>query len=133
MDEFVRLKYSLGDLAAINRVRKAYRVLYLSDITTIEGTDIEETYREDHQSGSQRQSKFSWPTEKVTPDDRLVWTDAIQRISSLQCVFSYTLGAWTTTSHQIYKWFFDPTTNTVVHRINKVWHLFHQTPLDRQQ
>jgi hypothetical protein len=38
MDAFFRLKYSLGDLAAINRVRKAYRVLYLSDITTMEGT-----------------------------------------------------------------------------------------------
>ena len=45
MDEFVRLKYSIGDLDAINRVRKAYRVLYLEYITNIEGTEIEESYR----------------------------------------------------------------------------------------
>ena len=50
MDEFFQLKYSLGDLAAINRVRKAYRVLYLSDITATEETEIEDTYREGYQS-----------------------------------------------------------------------------------
>ena len=133
MDEFFQLKYSLGDLAAINRVRKAYRVLYLSDITNIEGTKINVTYRDDHQSIRQCQSKLCWPTEQVTPNNRLAWTNAIKRISSPQCVLPYTLGAWKTASHQIYKWFFDPTINMVFHRVNEVWNLFHQTPLNGQQ
>ena len=125
MDEFVRLKYSFDNLGTINRVRTAYRVLYLSDITNLEGTKIEEAYREGHQKKSQRQSKYSWPTKQVSFNDCLVWTDTMQRVSLPQFFLPYTPSAWKTMSHLIYKCVFVPTTTKVVHRVNEVWHLFH--------
>ena len=102
-------------LKKINRCRVYLRVQQLSDIATGKGDRVIQQYMEGNIERV-RESKYSWPEQrKPTKSDWQEWSEAIKNIwtENEQGLISPPLGEWIYETHQITKWSYDVSTDTV--------------------
>ena len=79
-DMFINAGYQGADLGRLNRVRLRLEILFLSDITTTNGRQIDPMYLVDRCHTVSR-STYEWPEERPTATDFQFWTAALQRIT----------------------------------------------------
>ena len=110
MDYIISLQsYSKDQLVSINRQRLYLHVIYLSDITTGNGTHIRSKFFD--QNVLPLDSIFCWPRIKTIRHDFYLWAEALYLISSLSKKWGKTLGGWIRKSHLKYQDYYNPTTH----------------------
>ena len=103
---FLLQRYSNEQMISINRQRLYLHVIFLSDITTGNGSYI----RNDVFSNETkpRLSSYSWPRVEPTKRDFILWSEALQLISTQSGKLSQSLGAWTSSTHLQYQDYYNP-------------------------
>jgi hypothetical protein len=104
MDFFISLKYKPAALKTLNSCRLYLQVIFLSDIVTASGIEIEE----DIKLGKHmidRKSHLQWPTQQRPPAQAWKqWMEAISYLES-RSRLKQPLGDWISDSHQEWQWF----------------------------
>ena len=110
---FIDEKVPQTELRILNRCRLALRAIFLSDISSACGRRLEPWATQPNPSLA-RDSKFSFPREEPTTSDWLLWTNFwaswLKRDQSLPTP----LGRWRNHSHQQWRWFFNPLSDTLL-------------------
>jgi hypothetical protein len=97
MDIAQMAKLGRDELVAINRCRCYGHILFLSDISTADGTLIEDTFL----TGpfTPLLLSFTFPPEEPTSLDWMVWHRLLQSWPSLTSQHGITLGQWRHAPH----------------------------------
>ena len=98
---------------SINRCRCYLHLLFLSDMTTADGRQI------DHglllgKDSTPRMSKYSFPPEFPTKKDWLTWSDLWRQVLGYHLLLPQPLGEWIHESHISWKWFYDAELDQVI-------------------
>jgi hypothetical protein len=105
MDFFHSLKYKPAVLKTLNSCRLYLQVIFLSDITTASGTEIED----DAKQGKHfldRESMLGWPTkQRPSPLAWKQWQEALRYLEEGPRL-KKPLGDWISATHQRWQWFF---------------------------
>jgi hypothetical protein len=113
-DMFVTAGYAKQDLIRLNKVRIRLESMFLSDITTANGRQIDPLYLIDRPNTASR-STYDWPEERPTAGDFRLWNDAIARITGPGLFLHDSLGPWTNTTHRKWDWKISWDTGDIIH------------------
>ena len=116
----IQLFYDIGytgiDLIILNRVRLYLQIYCLSDILLPGGTHVGHRYIHATGPNEEEDSIYKdWPIEYPTKQNKMLWSEAIQRITSQQFVLETRLGKWSEPPHRTQRWFYDAVSDTVYH------------------
>ncbi len=105
MDFFLSLKYKPAVLQTLNLCRLYLQVIFLSDITTACGTEIEDDAKQGKQFPD-RVSTLRWPTQQKPPP--IAWKQWRETLRHLEAgtKLKQPLGDWISATHQRWQWFF---------------------------
>lgn len=99
---------------ALNRCRIRLEMLFLSDIVTANGRQIEKDYLIPTQTNEEAShSRFTFGREQPTPRDWVEWTIFWAQFTDSGLALHRPLGRWVAPSHRIWQWYFDPASNQV--------------------
>ena len=113
-DLFVQAGYDDGALLRLNKVRIRLESLFLSDITTANGRQLDPTYFTDRSPHVTR-SSYEWAEERPTASDFLLWNEALTRITGPGHYLHDSLGPWIAPTHRTWDWVFHEDTQQVIH------------------
>jgi sentrin-specific protease 1 len=137
MSEMVKLGFKGKELKRINRARIAQEALFISDIATARGTNLE-IYLEDWWEDSferdmgEHRSVLQFSREDPTDEDWKTWKKALRHIASGPNLYlNQPLGKWIAPSTRKWRQFYHPETNTgELHYDDKILR-FENDPDDR--
>jgi hypothetical protein len=110
MDYALTLNLTTLQLWQINECRLYLQVLTISDLSTACGTHIlPEVFK--GRRNPDRISTLHWPTTQ-RPTAWASWKRFLQHISS-GTKLEQSLGSWTKVPHQKWRWFYNPTADTI--------------------
>ena len=123
-DQFImecfRTRYSSPmALKRLNRVRVYLQALTLADVTTGDGTTIQQMAINARLDGCK--SKYGWANECPSTADKSLWAEALQRVTSYQYRLPRRLGAWTSQPHKNWGCYHDPTSDHLHIRLMGTW------------
>ncbi len=99
IDQFVSLRFSVSELSALNRYRVYFKVIHLSDIVSVNGTEISQEYK----SGDILkcwQSFLKWPNQIKPPVTAwTLWRNALHHFENSTKLL-IPLQQWRYPSHQ---------------------------------
>lgn len=103
---FIEVGYQGAALVRLNRIRLFLQVYSVADITQAGGQKILNPGCLEQYLVEQGESSYSpWPKEKITPQDRVFWHEAIVAISSPSLMLRNRLGPWIAPPHRTHRWF----------------------------
>jgi hypothetical protein len=109
MDHFQSLGYSATQLSTLNRCRLYLQVLFLSDLTSADGTVIIPACKQG-QRLVDRISDLNWPIqERPPPAAWTLWKQAVAHFENNDRLL-IPLRTWTSHSHQKWRWFSEVST-----------------------
>ena len=91
---------------SVSRVKGKLGVIFLSNTTTADGKRLEE-YACEPQTSTSSHTKFNFPREEPTHQDWEVWWHFWRQHTVENFQLHTPLGAWTSTSHRRWEWFYD--------------------------
>jgi hypothetical protein len=108
VDIFLTSNVKGKDLISLNRCRIAHEAIFLSCISTGEGTHIEQAFLFPP-AHTERQS--TWKFSRETPTDRewAIWEAFWCNHCNLRLRLPHSVSRWVTASHQIWPWYHDKT------------------------
>ena len=126
MDIAQMAKLGRDELVAINRCRCYGHILFLSDISTADGTLIEDTFL----TGpfTPLLLSFTFPPEEPTSLDWMVWHRLLQSWPSLTSQHGITLGQWRHAPHHPWRWYFDAKQHTVYEQVQDTFMVLQHAP-----
>ena len=71
-----------------------------------------------------RKSKWKWPREIPTRDDKLLWKKALQGVTTASFELTRPLGPWQRAPHQHWYWLWDPECNTLLRELTGLWYCY---------
>ena len=117
MDSIINANtFSNAEISRINLCRLYLQVFFLSDICSGNGKGIMNNYMLGLQSPI-RTSKWVWPRQqRPTPKDWKLWNLAIKEVwvKSETHALKAPLGQWYKSSHQTFKFYYDPKIGSVI-------------------
>ncbi len=122
INEFIRLEYTETNLVRLNRVRKHFKVIYMSDVTEGNGKKIKENIYNGIKDYTTT-SKYVWGKEVPATKDYKIWRLAMRNITQDR-ILPRRLGKWLETSHNIERWSYDKTNGCLIAGITKNFYIF---------
>lgn len=103
-DLFVSLGFTGADLHSLHRVRIHVCALFLSDLVTANGRQIEEMFLSPQpQNTYSSQSSYRWREERPSTNDWTIWVNMLQRLTWAGHYLRQPLGKWVAPSHRIWQ------------------------------
>lgn len=118
--------FSKAELLKINRCRLHLRVTTLSDITTGYGNKINTLARQCIRDNTIPHF-YLWPRQpRPGPASISLWRKALRRCfpNTQTGYMEHSLGAWTVPVTKEWKWFFNPTSNSIYQRFGNIWRIW---------
>ena len=101
------------DLARLNRCRLATNAIFLSDMATANGRQIE---RRRLRPGGAVASRYKFPRETPSPSDWKAWEDFWRSFTHTGLTLWRPLGRWIAPSHQLWEWHYDRASDQLLRR-----------------
>ena len=105
------------DFTSWNRCRLFLRALFLSDITTVDGTTIDKLMLSQPPDNFQPMSSYDFPEEQPSEHDWAEWARFWQAYTYDNDTLPSKLGSWINPSHSIWRWHFHAASKTLLCRI----------------
>ena len=106
VDMFISAGYTGEALGRLNRCRIARQMLFLSDIVTANGRQVERNYLAPVE-GTINHSRYSFGREEPTTQDWVEWVAFWARETSPGFYLDQPLEAWVAPSHRRWEWFYN--------------------------
>lgn len=124
MDYLVILKLSAKKLKRLNRCQVHLQVLFLSNISSVDGSIVLPGCKQGRRD-TYRKSSVDWPHQPSPPkQDWSFWTHALCHLETADRL-SVPLGDWVATSHETWPSFFDSSTLMVYVQNSGSWTKFY--------
>jgi hypothetical protein len=107
---FLERERNTGRLKALNRCRVAHQALFLSCISTVQGTNIDGAYM-GKPLDRERRSDFQFAPEHPTIGDWVVWRDFWEKYRTRTT--TEILGQWVGYGHRVWEWVYDKSRDTI--------------------
>ena len=105
--------FSGRSLAQMNRCRLANNAIFLSDMVTANGRQIE---RRRLRAGGALMSKFRFPRETPSPSDWKAWEEFWRAYTREGLTLWQPLGAWVEPTHQVWEWLYNEEDDQLMRR-----------------
>ena len=109
-------------LTSINRCRCFLNLLFLSDMTTADGSTLDAELLTIN--APPRISRYSFPPEQPTRDDWLTWIDVWKQALGRHLSLPRPLGDWQHQSHIQWRWFYDESTDQVIEKVDSTTNIY---------
>jgi hypothetical protein len=115
MDQFLKLGFTDTQLCTLNRCRVYLQVIFLSDITSADGSIIIPECKQGVRLAD-RVSVLQWPIqERPSSSAWTLWTQALQHFENRNRLL-IPLRQWVGETHQRWRWFVTPTKKHIFYR-----------------
>ncbi len=127
MDYFVSKHYKPKLLKILNRCRLYLQVIFVSDISSADGTYIIPSIKHGHRL-QERPSTLEWPSQPRPPANAWrEWSNALSHLESHNKLHD-SLGEWISPTHQQWHHFHELTENVLYLPCDKGWSIHHLAP-----
>jgi hypothetical protein len=123
-------RFSGKESQQINYCRIYLQVFFMSDISNVRGTEVEEWARNGKRKVV-RKTEWEWPVQQ-RPVSWKAWKDPIEYLA-LDNKISPTLGEWNKLHHQTMEWYVDSINNTLYRHTEGVWLRYHTSNVSRMR
>ena len=128
VDLFLKEGYQGMELRRLNRCRLHLRAIFLSDIATSSGRRLEEFV---FHSRVGRGSTFRFPRECPCAKDWKIWDEFWTSWLHPNGTMPRVVGDWVATTHQRWKWYLNPSSDTVWEFDDGTWVGYEKIPMPR--
>ena len=110
---FVLINRVDGMLQSLQRCRICWNALFLSNLTSVNGRQIERRFLSPPGPRDKNLSTYDFGTERPTPLDWAAWAEFWGRFTLHGLYLISPLGDWVAPTHRIWEWHYLPDRNTI--------------------